>query len=134
MASRFAARTLGGGLLAAVALLAAGCGSKPVGSVSGTVTYKGAPVKSGSVNFVSATGAADQAKLSESGAYTIPSLEAGEYKVYILPPTPEPQPPGTKLAPPPKFEVPAKYQDAKSSGITKTVTGGKNDIPIDLKD
>lgn len=129
------ARTAGGLVLAAVVLAATGCGGgQTTGSVSGTVTYNGKPVTSGDVNFISSTGTAALAKLDETGGYKIDALQAGEYKVYVTPPLPEPQAPGAKAGPPRKFEVPPKFRDATTSGVKVTVKGGSNDLPISLKD
>ncbi|MDB5307855.1 MAG: hypothetical protein JWO38_2057 [Gemmataceae bacterium] len=138
MTRRFAARGLGGGLLTvAVVFAAAGCGSgaKPTGTVTGAVKYNGSPVAGGSVNFISTTGSAALALIDEAGGYKIDSpLEAGEYKVYLLPPIPGQLPPGTKPVPVAKFNVPQKFRDPSSSGVTTTVKAGPNEIPIDLKD
>jgi len=121
-------------LLLAVSALV-GCGSKPTGSVSGKVTYKGAPVTSGEVQFIdSAKGKGASGKLDGSGNYTLSGqLEAGTYKVYLQAPTPEQLPPGQVSKRPP-FNVPPKYQDPGQTPITKEVKAGKNEIPIDLTD
>lgn len=117
-------------------LLLGGCGGsgKPEGSVAGKVTYNGNPVTSGTVNFLSTAGVGADAQI-KNGAYQVNGpLAAGEYSVYLAPPLPTPQPPGTKVAPPPQFEVPAKYQDAKQSGLKVVVKAGKNDLPVEIKD
>lgn len=116
-------------------VVAGGCGSgKPEGSVSGKVTYQGNPVATGSVNFLSTAGVGAQAAIS-NGTYSVNGpLATGEYSVYVAAPLPTPQPPGAKPTPPPKFEVPPKFQDAKTSGLKVTVKTGKNDLPIEIKD
>lgn len=121
-------------LLAGVMLSGCGGSGKPEGSVSGKVTYNGNPVTSGTVNFLSPAGVGAQATIN-NGAYQVNGpLATGEYSVYVAPPLPMPQPPGTKLAPPPKFDVPAKYQDVKLSGLKVTVKVGRNDLPVAIKD
>lgn len=113
-----------------------GCGadSKPAGEVSGKVTYQGDPVGSGTVNFLSTTGAAAMARISTDGSYTLDSeLEAGEYKVYLLAPVPEPVAPGTRPPKLGKFTVPKKYLDPTSSDLTVIVKEGPNEIPIEMK-
>lgn len=130
------ARCLAGLVPVAVALVAAGCGGggKPTGTVAGKVMYNGAPVAAGMVNFLSPTGSAAQAKIAAGGSYAVADpLEAGEYKVFVSPPLPEPQPPGTRPAPPPKFEVPARFRDPASSATTVVVHAGSNDIPVEFK-
>jgi len=135
MATYRRARGPGGLVLAFLGLAAAGCGGdKPAGSVAGTVKYNGSPVTMGDVNFVSKTGAAAMAKIDEAGGYKVDGkLEAGEYKVYVTPPSPEPPVPGVAPPPLPPFPVPAKYRDATTSGVTVTVKPGRNDdLPIVL--
>jgi hypothetical protein len=117
-------------------LVAAGCGSggKPTGTVAGTVTYNGGVLHSGVLNLISKTGAAAQAKIADTGAFKVEGeVEAGEYKAYVTAPLPEPQPPGTKVTAPKKFEVPSKYQDPATSGVTVTVKSGANDVKVDFK-
>lgn len=118
----------------ALVLTGCGAGSKPTGSVAGKVTYNGNPVAGGNVNLLSTAGVGAQAAIS-NGAYKIEAaLPAGEYAVYVSAPLPTPQPPGKPAAPAPKFEVPQKYQDAKSSGLKLTIKPGRNDLPIEIKD
>jgi len=126
-------RALGGSLLLAVLALV-GC-SKPMGTVSGKVTYKGAPVTSGEVQFIDqAKGKGASGKLDGEGKYTLSGqLEAGKYKVYIQAPVPEQLPPGQVSKRPP-FTVPPKFQDPGQTPVTKEVKAGANDIPIDLTD
>lgn len=114
---------------------ASGCSSGPAtGTVKGTVTFNGNPVKAGTVNFLSATGAGAQATLDESGHFQFDApVSAGEYKVYVSAPVPTPQQPGTKSKPMPKFEVSKKFQDPSSSGVTVKVQAGENTIPVELK-
>lgn len=128
---------LAGGFVLVFALLGTGCGKgeKPTGTVAGKVSYKGSPLAAGNINFISATGSAGMAKIDAAGRYKVDGeLEAGEYKVFATPPLPEPQPPGTKVAGPPKFDLPPKYRDPQSSGVVVTVKAGENDIPVEFKD
>lgn len=119
----------------ALALAAVGCGGTPsAGSVAGTVTYNGGPVTGGSLNLISSSGAAALAKIGDGGAFKVDGeLAPGEYKAYVTPPVPEPQPPGTKAAAPKKFEVPARFQDPTTSGTLVTVKSGSNDLKVEFK-
>lgn len=121
--------------LALTLTAAAGCGGgKSAGSVAGTVTYNGGPVTGGSLNLISGSGAAALARIGDGGAFKVDGeLAPGDYKAYVTPPVPEPQPPGTKAAAPKKFEVPAKFQDPATSGTTVTVAPGKNDLKVEFK-
>src|SRR5262245_49102044 len=136
MTTRFPARCLAGGLLLAVAVLVTGCKTeKPTASVSGTVKYNGKAQTVGYVNFLSTTGSAAQIPLDENGGYKFDGpLDVGEYKVYLGGPIPGQAPPGTRVAPPPKFNVTPKFLDPQSSGVKVSLKEGANDIPIEFKD
>ena len=133
MLSKFPAGRLAVGLLVMATVGCDGTGSG--GTVSGTVVHNGAPVTSGSVNFVSPTGTAAIAAIDDSGKYAIEGeLEPGEYTVYVSPP--EPPPPAPGVVPPPRkaFPVPRKFQAAESSGVRVTVKPGSNDdLMVELK-
>ena len=110
-----------------------GCrGNAPTGSVSGTVTYNGKPVSSGLVLFVNMkTGIGASAELDTTGAYKVPSLWTGEYQVNLQTLTPSPAEMAEGMQP--KIpNVPDKYLDLQTSGLTATVTEGKNSIDFTL--
>lgn len=122
-------------LVPLLALCIIGCAEeKPSGLVSGTVKYKGMPLRSGNINFLSTTGAAAIARINDSGDYTVEgSLPAGEYRVYVTPPVPEPGPPG-KVVLPKRFDLPSKFQDPATSGETVVIKEGVNNTALELKD
>ncbi len=69
--------------LAAVLLLAAGCGGKTA-SVSGTVTYDGHPVRSGFITFFPAEGAGSaRGTAIEDGRYIVAKLAPGKHRVVV---------------------------------------------------
>ena len=113
------------GLVVSVCVCA-GCesGGPPMGSISGKVTYEGQPLAADSQGFVTIvndkTGSGASAVLDASGNYHIPSVRIGEYTVCVhsMPP-----PPGGEWI---KLDIPDKYQDLESSGLTATVKEGKN--------
>jgi len=121
-------RTLGASaaFLACIALLS-GC-SRPVGSVKGTVTFNGKPLKGGSVTFNNTEGGPSaSATIGEDGSYSIPKLTGGEYKVCIDTSFLKPSPGG-----------PAGYsgsggprgpQGAKTQSIPKSAPPKDADIP-----
>ena len=82
-------------LVIAALLSAGGCGSEPKRlTVSGTVTYKDQPIKSGLISFVpkGSTASAGGAPISD-GHYEVPAsagLPPGEYEVIISVPTAAP--------------------------------------------
>src|SRR5687768_14954583 len=117
--------------LVVVVALASGCGSKPVGTVRGKVTYKDQPVTNGSIIFQSADATVSRsANLGADGTYQIKSadvagLPPGEYKVAVNPSAigsgeaPLATQPGqTPVGPPP---VPAKYHSIETSDLKATV-------------
>jgi hypothetical protein len=125
------------GLICVAALVLSGCGQggKPTGTVSGTVSHKGTPLTSGNVNLISKSGSAAIAKIDEQGRFKVDgAVVAGDYTAYATAPIPEPQAPGSKPAAKTKFELPAKFRDPATSGVTVTVNAGSNDLPIEFKD
>jgi hypothetical protein len=133
MTSQSALRSLVCFAILTTLLLLIGCGNTNVGTVSGTVTYKGQPVRSGDVNLISARGDAARVSIREDGSYNVPDpLPIGEYQVAITAPVSEPPAPGTKPKPVPPFDVPAKYRDTSTSKLTLQVKPGKNTYPIAL--
>ena len=110
-----------------------GCGMSgtPTGQVSGTVQVRGKPLTKGTVNFLmKEKGIGAEAPIDATGKYAFPTpLEAGTYAVSVTPPPAEPVRPGTR---PPRVsqEIPAKFREPTSSGLTYTVKRGSNDYPI----
>jgi hypothetical protein len=101
--------------------------------VSGKVTFNGKPLPSGTVTFVSKDGKTTVAgAIAEDGTYRV-ILPGGEYGVAI---TTAPQKKKDDPKDPPKkvpvFQIPAKYGDVKTSGITYKVAKGKQSFDIDL--
>jgi len=115
-------------------LFVLGCGPEPGGVVSGKVTYKGAPLTAGVVNFHSDKGHASQGTLDSAGAFKLAGeLPPGTYKVFLLPPTPkqlEPGKPIEKVA----FDLPPKLQDVAQTPVTQEVKKGPNEVTITLPD
>jgi hypothetical protein len=71
------------GLIAISFVVLLGC-ARPVGSITGKVTYKNKPLKGGFVTFTSTDGQPGKpAEIDEDGTYTIPSITAGNYKVCV---------------------------------------------------
>jgi hypothetical protein len=141
-------------LLFAGALAVVGCG-RSSGTVTGTVTYKGAPLKGGSVVFIPPTGgeaATVSAQIGEDGTYTAEKVPVGDVKVTVdtsyLKPARTSAAPHMQYSAPPGHEnpnkssgnsganyvpIPPKYADPAQTPLKCTVKSGsqKYDIPLD---
>lgn len=128
--------------LSAAALLAVtlltGCGgttvaSKPMGTVSGTVTLKGQPLTDCRVNYLSEQlGASAGGDLTEDGSFTLDGpIPAGSYSVFISLPsefTPAQAQSNTGLS-----QVPKKYRGSSTTDLTADVKEGESSHDFDLK-
>jgi hypothetical protein len=117
-----------GHLIAALALLS-GCGSSTglnLGRVRGKVTYKGEPIKYGTVSFVpdstkGTSGPIAMGNIKDDGSYVISTSDAadgavvGHHKISVvgLDPTPIP---GQKPVPNPE-ESPSEVMKARAKGL-----------------
>jgi hypothetical protein len=127
--------------LACIAIL--GCGPKgEYGATRGRVTCSGQPVTEGQVVFFEPECRVYQAaRLQSDGSYVAkmsegPGLLVGTYQVAVMPPVIEG--PGSKTRGPrtPKEfrNIPFRYRNPKTSGLTLTVVEGDNPpFDIDMK-
>jgi hypothetical protein len=130
----------------AAIMACAGCGGAPegppVGAVTGQVTFEGKPVQAGQVSFVSDKEGRLFTSNIQSGGYKLVSqfgngIPVGTYNVRVTPPAAEP----ASLAPAadekPKVEdaqdIPKKYRDPATSGLTAEVKAGPNTLNFDMK-
>ncbi len=143
-------------LLAIVGMAScAGCGSGghsgPTGTVDGTVTINGRPVPPGTtVAFVSDQGHAAAGVVGSEGDYQLlvggtgKRIPVATYKVTVIAADEElseeeqkammgPSAYGQKPSRPAEEVIPAKYQNAATSGLTYPVTEGTNTIDIKLE-
>lgn len=136
-----------GGL--AIACLAAGCNSQPTGDIvpttpaAGTVTYQGKPLEYYQVMFIPEEGRPAAGITDEQGQFTLGTNDladgapAGKHTVTVTyvgpPPPPEWGVTDFSPIPPPKFKVPAKFGDAKKSGLMVEVPeSGDTNIQLEL--
>lgn len=110
-------------------LLAPGCGGGGGGQVrnekmskaSGVVTLNGKPLDTGIVNFSNPyNGFSASGNIELAGKFAITLIPAGDYRVSINPPMPKEagDPTSTSEA---AVSIPAKYQNAETSGFQATV-------------
>lgn len=117
--------------------IVAGCGSgDPRLPVSGTVSWKGKPLDTGTVEFLPADpGISTQSTaVVTNGAFNIPKeggLVPGRYKVVVSSPDPKTQqgppdaPPGERGGYPAKDRIPPEYSTAGKTKLTAEVKAGQ---------
>jgi hypothetical protein len=135
--------------LALASLSAAGCVPPPTGTVSGIVkTSDGKPLPKGLITFLSEVGNRDVFNaVIVNGKYLTSEVPAGPAKVVIVPDLARsvgtgvsPNQEGNDLVPRRNpadekklAEVPAKYQNADTSGLHVIVQTGENTFDVDLR-
>jgi hypothetical protein len=133
-------------LLGLLGLALPGCGSRPKGTVSGTVTYKGELVPSGTVAFYGPDDQVASAAIGPDGTYSASGVPLGDVKVTVTtPPPPDPnaaerlkknpmiQERGIVIKQEKVVSVPRKYNLPGTSGISLTVTQGSQPFDVPLK-
>lgn len=135
-----------------LSLATIGCG-RSTGTISGKVYYKNAPLKGGNVTFLTKDKKISKlAEIKEDGSYDIERMPAGE--AFIMVDTSALKPsqgmhmnaPPKGVEPPPGYEspnvkedakryvpIPPQYADPDKSGLTYTITGGKQTHDINLQ-
>jgi hypothetical protein len=135
-----------------VALLLAGCGPKreASGTVSGTITYQGKPVNGAALLLYGPTShSADfTIPVDQEGKFSSTDVPPGDYKVVVQPSAGSSGPSTRGMTPaqmaemkgrldemktPPTIKVPSKYLDPKTSDLQMKVTGGKQEVTLELK-
>ena len=133
--------------LAVLAVASAGCGrgGKQIPnrvSVSGRVTIAGKPLAYGTVQFVpvssdghAALGAIQKGSFTMQSAESFPGVVKGSYKVSIV--SPQPTDPSNRpddiFSPEAnKSNIPKRYGNVETSGLTVDVTGPIRDLTFAL--
>jgi hypothetical protein len=123
--------------------LIAGCGDSDWASVTGTVSINGVPAGPGTILFepmapVSAVAPSGIGNFGENGQYVVRSaggrqgIPPGEYLVMIDGKSKESS--GDEYVDPNQTsKIPAKYLNAKVSGLKASLTAGDNTVNFDLK-
>jgi hypothetical protein len=130
------ARLAVAGLFSALLL---GCSEgPPTGKVHGKVTFKGAPVKEGTVTLLNPKeGGAAEAQIKTDGTYAVANgVLIGDYVVEIKPlmhlvdtdPGKSPPAPMEKPAP----DIPRKYRMQGTTPLKATVKRGENEINFEM--
>lgn len=127
----------------AVAVIAiSGCGQSgpKLRPVSGKVTFQGKPVVEGSIRFSNPRAGVDiVAKLGADGTYAVAmargaGLPEETYQIAIVP-NRKSAPTGTFVASPEPnpSDIPPKYRDPATSGLTMTVKPESNVFDVDMQ-
>ena len=142
--SRCVNRWLGQGpvpfLLLAVTVFGCGKNGPELAPISGRVTFQGKAVSSGTVRLSNPSAGVDVlATLQPDGTYVVrmgndKGLPKGTYAVAVVPPRVD-APVGAMASPPiPKRpDIPERYRDPSSSGLTLVVESGENVFDIDMR-
>jgi hypothetical protein len=123
-----------------------GCGSREqLGDVTGQITFQGKPVTKAVIHFSNPTkGIFIAAESNAMGQYVVEmakgrGLPAGTYQVSISPASPVPTKAVPATGPLPKSikapespDIPPKYRDSKTSGLTLTVVDGQNCFDVKM--
>ncbi len=124
----------------AAALIASGCDRNPSGrlALGGDVTLDGAPLDSGSIQFMSVEpGAATTGAVITNGRFDIPDkkgLRPGKYRVSISSPDEKAPPvpvPGASFSAAPE-RIPREY-NVDSQHTIEVTEDGDNAFPFDIK-
>lgn len=113
-----------------------GCGPS-FGDVRGRVTLGGKPVTKGIVIFLDETNLPYSGEIQPDGTYSIRKIPAGPVKVYAYtrPPssatlrTKDPAAPAEKPGP---DDIPAKYANPETLGLSTTIKSGSNEYNLEL--
>lgn len=125
---------------AALGLFVTGCSGG--GSVSGTVTLDGTPLKSGTVTFHPVNGGPTAVgTIGADGKYSLAigndrSVPPGDYVVTVeaTEPVSSAQASDPKKPPaPPKRLTPDKYASKDTTDLKANIKGGSNSVPLELK-
>jgi hypothetical protein len=115
-----------------------GCGTG-TGTVSGHVTYKGQPIKKGTITFFpKAPKVRPAGGVIQDGKYSL-EVPVGEVEIAVLVPSMLPpvekgkKPPKKKKGQKPDEDVSPKYKDQTKSGLSMTVIKGEQTKDIDLQ-
>lgn len=131
-------------------LVAAACGCAKTGTVEGKATVDGKPATGATVIFSGGDNQSVSAIVQDDGTYEAPRVPVGEVKAAFMPPmmmgmrkgmpSLEKIEPSTKSIPElpqapavsPTPTIPKRYTDVKTSGLTLTVKGGRNEFNIEM--
>jgi hypothetical protein len=119
-------------------VLIAGCGPQ-FGDVSGTVKFKGEPLKTGTISFYDQANKVQSSPIGPDGTYSVSKVQAGPVKIAVSVPLAITMGPPRGDAPMPARPwpgvpaLPTKYQDPEQSGLTMEVKSGSQQFDVRLE-
>ncbi|MEW4561913.1 carboxypeptidase-like regulatory domain-containing protein [Bremerella sp. JC770] len=125
----------------ALGLALLGCNkNENLGTITGTVTYEGAPVTEGTISFRSEeSGLSASDELDAEGKFEVTAvggIPPGNYKAFIVPPEVEVSL-GPDVAPVLKPKdmpnVPRPYRSIRTTPLAVDVVAGANEVSFELK-
>lgn len=123
-------------LCAAVVSLGCGEDGPKMATVSGTVNYKGQPLKKGKIQFEPESGRTAYGEIVEGQIKNVKTYEPGDgavvgtHRVSIYAFVRDPV--GMEIVP---SMIPERYNDPSTSGVTEVIeSGSKNELQIELTD
>jgi hypothetical protein len=137
---RTRARQIGWLLVPVLLVSVWGCGSNNTATVTGKVTFKGQPLRCGSVVFRSVEKRNHTGMIGTDGVYTAINVPMGKMRVAVISRDPSKTPPDTKkgaTAPAPVegwFPVPSKYETAGGGDLNCDVDAPQVTYNIELKE
>ena len=126
-----------GGMLLLIGVVGCGGSSGVAGSLSGKVTYKGAAVTGGTITFHLPGDKTAGTDLNPQGNYGLQIPASGQTQVAIETESVSrtaPAAPAEGGAGPTYVRIPAKYADAKTSGLTFELKSGVQTKNFELTD
>ena len=128
-------------------IVISGCGGTSagpkVGSMTGQITYKGAPLNTGTVQVHGEDGRGGSGPITADGSYIVGDAPLGNVTITVHVTAsgmtgmkPAARPPGTPAMPgesdKPPVTIPVKFSDKAKSGLTFTIKSGTQTNNIDL--
>ncbi len=98
------------------------------GSITGTVTFNGAPVTGGTISFIPTTRGQfpGNGTIDASGNYSVPACPVGPVKIIVRTTKPSPEVKGA----PAYVEIPPLYSDPTTTTLEYTVKSGQQTHPV----
>jgi hypothetical protein len=119
------------GIFLMLAALAAGCGRRDMGRVSGTLTFQGKPVPKGIVKFTPTGHPAGAGETDDAGRFVLNTLQKGDGAFQgdcVVTVVPVAEFEEGSIEPKPRPDIPDKYRDYSTTPFKADVVAGKENV------